>query len=33
MFAIAMRAKMTAAEVKETMFAYPSGASNVSHML
>ncbi len=32
-FAIAIRAKMTAAEVKETIFAYPSGASNMGYML
>lgn len=32
-FAIAIRAKMTAAAVKETIFAYPSGASNLSYML
>lgn len=32
-FAIAIRAKMTAADIKETIFAYPSGASNLSYML
>ena len=30
-FAIAIRARMTAAAVKETIFAYPSGASNLPH--
>jgi glutathione reductase (NADPH) len=32
-FAIAMRAKMTTAEVRQTIFAYPSGASDVGYML
>jgi glutathione reductase (NADPH) len=33
LFAIAMRARMTAAEIKQTIFAYPSGASDLSYML
>ncbi len=32
-FAIAMRAKMAAAEIKQTLFAYPSGASDISYMV
>ena len=32
-FAIAIRAKMSATDVKETIFAYPSGASNLSYMM
>jgi glutathione reductase (NADPH) len=32
-FAIAMRAKMTAAEMKQTIFAYPTGASDIGYML
>jgi glutathione reductase (NADPH) len=32
-FAVAMRAKMTAAEIRQTIFAYPTGASDVGYML
>jgi glutathione reductase (NADPH) len=32
-FALAIRHGLTAAELKATMFAYPTGASDISHML
>jgi glutathione reductase (NADPH) len=32
-FALAIRAKVTAADLKQTIFAYPTGASDVSYML
>jgi glutathione reductase (NADPH) len=32
-FALAMRAKLTAAEIKQTIFAYPTPASDISYML
>ncbi len=33
LFALAMRTKMTAADLKQTIFAYPSGASDLSYMV
>jgi glutathione reductase (NADPH) len=32
-FAVAIRARMTAADVKKTIFAYPTGASDLSYLL
>lgn len=33
LFALAMRHKLTAADIKSTIFAYPSGASDIGYML
>lgn len=33
LFALAIRHALTADELKETMFAYPSGASDIGYML
>jgi glutathione reductase (NADPH) len=32
-FAIAMRGKLTASDIKQTIFAYPTGASDVGYMV
>lgn len=33
LFALAMRSRLTATDLKRTMFAYPTGASDISYML